>query len=113
MKLKFHLLILSLISISCLSIKNSNEESDFVSFISLVDIKNATKDGIYMNGYVVEIEYDKIEKLNGKKVKITGETILVIGIGDQSNKSNNELIHQSRSKDIYHIVSPKIEIINQ
>jgi len=112
MKSIFFGLILSLILISCSKSKSSHEKSDVISFITIVDINNATKDGIYMNGYVVEINYDKIKNLNGKKVKITGKMVLVKRLINLSDENDNKVIKQGRSVDMKHIISPKIEIID-
>lgn len=68
---------------------------------------NVTKDGIYINGYVVEIDYGEAKKLNGKKVKISGKATTVKGL-----EKEDKIIKQGRSKDVIHIKSPKIEIIS-
>ncbi len=87
--------------------KQSNSKSEFVSFITKLDIANATKDGIYLNGYVVNISYEKAKKLNGKKIKVTGIVTIIKGV---KNLPDNE-IQQGRKEDTKHILSPKIKII--
>jgi hypothetical protein len=77
-----------------------------VSFTAIIDIANATKGGIYINGYVVEIDSEKAKALNGKKVKIIGKATIVKGL-----EKDDKVIKQGRSKDVIHIKSPTIEII--
>src|ERR1700754_3193755 len=60
--------------------KKSFQPGETVTFITVVNAKYATKDGIYLNGYVVHLDYNQIKKLNRKKVRVTGEVILEEGI---------------------------------
>lgn len=87
--------------------KQGNSKAEIASFVTKLDIVNATKDGIYLNGYVVNISYEKAKKLNGKKIKVTGRVTIIKGI---KNLPNNE-IQQGREEDAKHILSPKIKII--
>ena len=84
------------------------KESDTVSFTSKVDIANATKDGIYLNDYVVNISYKQLKKLNGKKIKVTGKVTIIKGL----QNLNKDEIQQGREADTKYIQSPKIEIIS-
>ncbi len=38
-----------------------------VIFIATVDLANATKEGIYLKGYVVHLDYEQVKKWHGKK----------------------------------------------
>jgi hypothetical protein len=87
--------------------KQSNKASNLVTFTAKVDIANATKDGIYLNGYVVNINYKQAEKLNGKKIRVTGKVTIVKGL----KKSPNGKEVQGREEDTKHIESPKIEVV--
>ena len=87
--------------------KQPNKVSDVVSFIAKVDIANATKDGIYLNGYVVNIDYNKAKKLNGKKIRVTGKVTIVKGL---KNSPHDKEV-QGREEDTKHIKSPKIEVV--
>lgn len=80
-----------------------------VSFTATIDINNATKDGIYLNGYVVNIPYSELEKLNGKKVKITGRITVIKGM---KNDPPGAPVRQGRDEDALHIVKPRIRILN-
>lgn len=80
-----------------------------VSFISVFDKDNATKDGYYVNGYVVNIDYDAGQKLHMKKVKITGKVTIVKGL--KHNKPGEPII-QGRYDDTKHILKPRIEVVN-
>jgi uroporphyrinogen-III decarboxylase len=95
---------------------HSKHRSHTVSFIVKFDKKNATKDGYYLGGYIVEVDYDQAKKLYGKKVKITGRVHIVKGLKSQPkeyDKNGNEIMEQGRQGDAKHILSPVIEIIHQ
>jgi len=81
-----------------------------VTLIVKFDIKSATIDGFYIKKYVVNIDYEKAKKLNGKKIKITGKVTIEKGI---DNKSQDSLMVQGRSEDTKHIEHPKIEILDE
>ena len=76
-----------------------------VSFVTIFDKNNATKDGYYVNGYVVNIDYEAGQKLHMKKLKITGKVTIVEGIKDDDTR-------QGRDGDTKHILKPKIEMVN-
>lgn len=67
---------------------------------------NATKDGMYMNGYVVNIDYEQASKLNGKTIRVTGKVTIVKGLDPKDE------VKQGRSADTKHIRSPKIKILD-
>ena len=77
--------------------------SEVVSFVTKLDIANATKDGIYLSGYVVNISYEKAKKLDGKKIRVTGKVRIVKGIKNR--------FQQGREADFRYIKSPKIKIL--
>ena len=79
---------------------------DSVSFITTLDIANASKDGIYLNGYVVNIPYEKAKKMHGKRIRITGRVTIIKGV---NNKTSQE--EQGREVITKYIESPKIEIL--
>ena len=64
-----------------------SKKTEKVSFETVIDINNATKDGIYINGYVVNISYSDLVKLNKKKVKITGIITIEEGLNEENNKN--------------------------
>jgi len=80
----------------------------YVCFKTILDIKTATKDGFYMNGYVVDIPYEKAKELNGKTIQINGKVTIVAGI--QNNE--NGIFEQGRKMDTKHILKPSIKFIN-
>ena len=79
-----------------------------VSFVTKIDIQQATKDGIYLNGYIVNIPYDKLQQLNGKKVRISGKVTIVKGLKHYKNGE----IRQGREEDTKHILKPGIKIVD-
>ena len=80
-----------------------------VSFVTKLDIANATKDGIYLNGYVVNISYEKARKLNGKTIRVTGKVRIVKGVQNRPKED----VQQGREGETKYIESPKIKIINK
>jgi hypothetical protein len=95
---------IGIISTGNFAILNSKKDN-LANFITTIDIKNATKDGIYSNGYVVNIPYKELMKLNGKKVFISGKVTTVKGLENQ----NDGIIRQGRRGDTKHILKPKIK----
>ncbi len=85
-----------------------NKTPKKASFVTKVDIKHATKDGIYMNGYVVNLGYEKAKTLDGKTVRVRGRVTIVKGIGEFKEGE----ARQGRMGDTKYIKSPKIEIIS-
>lgn len=75
------------------------------NFIATIDIKTATKNGIYLNGYVVHIPYSELTKLHGKKVFISGNVTLMKG----PENLNDGIISQGRKGEIRHILKPIIK----
>jgi hypothetical protein len=93
--------------ISTGSYASLNRKKDNVAnFITTIDIKNATKDGIYLNGYVVNIPYNELKKLNKKKVFISGKVTIVKGL----DNNNNGIIRQDRKVNTKYILKPIIKV---
>jgi hypothetical protein len=83
------------------------EQANKVSFVTNIDIRNATKDGIYLNGYVVNIPYARLKKLNGKKVRIRGRVRTIIGLKNEPEGD----IRGGRLEDYYYMEKPKVKIL--
>ena len=60
--------------------KHTNKTPNIVTFITKFDIAKATKDGFYLNGYVVNIGYEQAKKLSSKKIRVTGKVTIVKGL---------------------------------
>ena len=93
----------------------SNKTSKRVSFIVKVDTENATKGGIFLNGYIVNMDYQRAVELNGKTIKVTGKVTNIKGLENQPkefNKNGQEIIKGGRIGNAKHILSPKIKIID-
>ena len=121
MKIKILLICLWILSLINCSKNHNTKKSELnknvISFIDTVDIKNATKDGIYMDEYVVNLNYNDIKKLNGKKVKVSGKIWIEGGLENvpkeyDGNGREIKIIRQGREQDKKHIEDPKIEILN-
>ena len=96
--------------------QKSKNNSDFISFEATLDIENATKEGIYVDEYVVHIDYDKANELNGKKVIISGDVSIVKGLDNtekEYDKNGNEIFSQGRSGDTKHIINPEIKMVEE
>ncbi len=98
---KLILIIILITTMSC----NEN----IVSFTTILHKENATKEGVYLDEYVVYISYDSILMLDNKKIKITGKYNSVQGL----EKNDTILRMQGRFYKSKHIQNPKIEIINE
>ncbi len=100
-------------AISCSTKMNKTQITngiEYANFITVINKSNATKDGIYLNGYVVNLDYSEINKLNGKKVNVKGKISIVKGL-DNENTNSEQIFRQGRQKDTKHILNPKIEIL--
>ena len=104
----FFLLFMSIGGFAQNATKTQEMKKDSVSFTTVLDIANATKDGIYLNGYVVNISYAEAQKLHGKNIRVSGKVTVVKGL---ENEPDGEIM-QGRQGDSYHIKDPKIELIN-
>ncbi|MEO6132369.1 MAG: hypothetical protein ABIQ02_11010 [Saprospiraceae bacterium] len=80
-----------------------------VTFIVKLEMANATKDGFYLNGYVVNIPYAQAKKLTGKTIRVTGKVTIVQGI----KNTPGEPIQQGRMEDTKFINTPFIEIMDE
>ena len=81
----------------------SAKESRRVNFVAKADIANATKDGIYLNGYVVNMGYEQAEKLNGKTIKVTGKVTIVKGLNSEpqeSDKNGGKKLNRDAAKTL-------------
>jgi hypothetical protein len=93
-----------------------NDSGNIVSFTTIFDKSNATKDGYYINEYVVELDYALAQKIDGKKIRITGKVHTVKGLNNQAKEydsKGNEIMKQGRSEDKKHIASPTIEVLQE
>lgn len=87
--------------------QKSKEHSDTVQFIAKVDFTKMSKDGIHLNGYIVNIKYEDAKRLNGKTIRVTGIVHLVKAVRNISNQD----IKQGRATDTKYIDHPNIEIL--
>ena len=78
-----------------------------VSFIAKIDTLQATKEGIYLNEYVVNISHNRIRELNGKTVQIKGRVTIIKAI----KPYNGGEVEQGRLVDTKYIDSPEIKIL--
>ena len=97
--------------------KNYSQNNNIkkANFEAIIELKNATKEGVYLNGYVVNISYSELVKLDGKKVRIKGKVTIVEGVkySEKQNVRNKVILHeQGRSLETKLINKPKIEILN-
>ena len=89
---------------------------EVVTFIAKFDAKTETKDGYYLNGYLVNIDYAQAKKLDGKKIRVTGIVSIVEGLQNQSQEvdaKGNPVMKQGRAEDIRCITTPKIDVVGE
>ena len=81
---------------------------DSVTFIATIDLNKATKDGIYLNGYVVNIPYSELRRLDKKQVQLSGVVTVRKGLNSEPNTYENGVqIHsQGREEDMKEIENP-------
>lgn len=107
MKILRHLILFTLLE-KPFSLQAQDKNNGRARFVAKIDILQATKDGIYLNDYVVNIPYEKLMKLNGKKVRISGKVTLIKG----TRHNNGGEVRQRREENTKHILKPKIKIID-
>ncbi len=96
------------------------EMTDTTKIVSLItkfdEVKMACKDGYFIDGYIVNINFDQAKMLDGKKIKVTGLYTIVKGLGNEPkeyDKNGNIIFMQGRLNDTKHIESPIIDIIDK
>ncbi len=99
------ILIIVLSFIQCKSIK-SNKMPKTVTIIGIIDTVE-TKSGFQINDYFIQISEKELNPFKGKKVKITGELIVI-----EALDPNDKIIKQGSNSERKFIQNPKIEIIN-
>ncbi len=92
------------------------DTSTHVTFTTnFVESTMATKDGYYINGYVVSISPEQAAVLNGKKIRVSGTVSIVKGLDNQPKEydaNGNEIYAQGRLADTKHITSPVIVVLD-
>lgn len=98
----FFLLIQSACYCQSLKIESKNEiqENDTVSFVAVVHLENTTKDGIYLNGYIVNLDYEKIKKLEGNKIRVNGKVKIVKGLKNTPKEYDEKGREMNESRPI-------------
>ena len=90
------------------------ETPDTVTIITKFDINNATKDGYYIDGYIVNIDPTQAKEYHGRSIKISGIVTLVRGVANEPvlyDKDGNILAMQGRSEESRHILQPVITMV--
>lgn len=82
-------------------------KSQIVTFTTTLKKENATKEGIYLDEYIVHLSKDSVLLLDGKEIEVTGKYFVVKGLAGTEEK-----IIQGRSGNRKHIKSPEIRILN-
>ena len=89
-------------------------QGDSVTLVATVNLKNATKEGVYMEGYVVNIEYGELKRLDGKTIKVSGIVTLLSPIQDGAEKTDageEALVEQGRSQPIGYNEHPAVAVL--
>jgi len=96
--------------------ENNSDTSDFVTLITTFHKSKATKDGYYVEDYIVDMSAKEARRLDGKKIKITGQVNIIKGLKNESPEYDTDgkrVIMQGREEDTKYIVSPVIEILKE
>lgn len=80
--------------------------ANHVQFETTVDKTQLTKDGCYMENYVVHVEENRVLELDGTRVVVRGKCTYMKGV----NSSDGEIV-QGREGESKHILHPKIKVI--
>jgi hypothetical protein len=91
-----------------------DKKPEVVTFIEKFDAKMETKDGYYLNGYLVNIDREQARRLDGKKIRVKGIVTIIEGLESQQQEldsAGNPIMKQGRSKDIRFIADPGIEVV--
>lgn len=91
----------------------SESQIDSVCFKAKVELNKATKDGIYLKGYVVKIPDTELKKLDGKLIEVKGVVTIEQGLQNepaQYDSEGNKVIRQGRVKDTKHIRKPEYRV---
>ena len=91
-----------------------DKKPEVVTFIEKFDAKMETKDGYYLNGYLVNIDREQARRLDGKKIRVKGIVTIIEGLDRQQQEldsAGNPIMKQGRSKDIRFIADPGIEVV--
>ena len=75
------ILLIVLAFVTTFSFSQAIKDKDWVSFSIVFKTSYATKDGYMLNGYIVDIPYKKVQKLNNKKIRVSGKVTIVKGNG--------------------------------
>lgn len=105
---------------ACAQTANSpNTATDFTKMVTIIanfnESKMACKDGYLIEGYIVNINYNEAKKLDGKKVKITGQYTIVKGLKNQTieiDEAGNQIHKQGRLNDTKHIGLPTVVVVD-
>jgi len=101
--------------VACLNTFSQSKDSSYVTFITKFDKSRETKEGYNINGYVVDISRKKAQKLDGKKIRISGKVSIQKGLDNDPQNHNDketEVTRGGRATDTKYILAPKIEIIH-
>jgi hypothetical protein len=114
MRLNVILIVLNLIFLKSICWSQSTDtikviSKNKISFITVFDNKNETKDGYYINGFVINLSHEQGKYFHLKKVKITGKVTIIKNV---KPFNAGEDIKQGRYIDTKHLLKPVIEIIN-
>ncbi|MBL86737.1 MAG: hypothetical protein CMO82_08785 [Winogradskyella sp.] len=96
--------------------KNSETKIDSVSFKANIELKDATKDGICLKGFIVNIPCKDLKKLDKKIIEVSGIVTIQKGLENtpaQYDNKGNKINSQGRNQDTKHILKPKYRIVKE
>ena len=72
-------------------------------------LSNATKDGFYFQDYVVVLDDSVAQRIDGKRVRLTGKVVIIPGIGSGVNERGEAV--QGRQGDTRKLIQPQVEVL--
>ena len=118
--MKFLIILILAFSVSLQSYSQSIDTTSAIldslsrraDFVVYFDKNKESKNGFRLNGYVVNIPYERRTELHGKRIRIKGKVKIVKGVKNDPNNPN-EPKRAGWESDTKYIAKPSIEIIDK
>ena len=109
------MVLILLVFFSLNSFAQKANKGKWVEFKTLFKMSNATKDGFYCNGYVVNIDWDLGKKYDGKIIIISGKMQPIKGLGkhNYTGSGKTKLHLAGRVDDYLYIGKPSVRLFKK
>lgn len=116
---KLLILVFSLVAASAKAQQSVPDTTELETVSVVVDPfdeqATRTKDGYYIDKYVADIDHATAQKVNGKKIRVTGKLIVMTDPNDppKYDQKGNVIISQGRGGTTYRIIAPKVKVLKK